>query len=192
VESRYRDLAGFGVCLMAGGLALGDVPRIPGLAVVDLGFASLGRLAGEVVRTAVGNPVPPAVGGLLVPLVVPLVLAVRFLSSPRERAAGAVCLAWAATVLTALAVTVRDAAAPGPAGAGTASDWAVVLGPPGLRALDRAGDVAGALRFGAAGLVLAGALVCAAPLLAELVRAAITPAPEQPATSWNGPNRRRV
>jgi hypothetical protein len=192
VESRYRDLGAFGVCLMAGGLALGDVPRIPGLAVVDLGFASLGRLAGEVVRTAIGNPVPVAVGGLLVPLVVPLVLAVRFLGSPHDRPAGALCLAWAATVLTALAVTVQEAAEPGPARSGTASDWSVVLGPPGLRMLERAGDVAGALRFGAGGLVLAGALVCAAPLLGDLVRAATTPAPEQAATMWDGPNRRRV
>jgi hypothetical protein len=192
VDFRYRDLGALGVCLIAGGLALGDVPRIPGLAVVDLGFASLGRLAGEVVRTAVGSPIPAAAGGLVVPVVVPLALAVRFLGSSRERHAGALCLAWAATVLAALAVTVREAAAAGPTGSGTASDWVVVLGPPGLRALDRAEEVAGALRFGAGGLVVAGVMVCAAPVLADLVRAATAVAQEQPAASWNGPNRRRA
>lgn len=190
VDHRYRDLGLFGVCLVVGGLALGSVPRIPGLALVDVGFAALGRLAGEGVRAAIGNPLPPAVAGLLVPVAIPLVLAVRFLGRTRERYAGALCLAWAATVLTALAVTVREAAEPGPAGSGTASDWAVVLGPPGLRLLDRAGDVAGLLRFGAGVLVAAAAVICIAPLVVDVVRAAGRP--EQPAAVWNGPNGRRV
>ena len=187
---RYRDLGALGVCLVLGGLALGDVPRIPGLALVDLGFASFGRLAGELVRTALGSPIPPAVGGLLVPVVVPLVLAVHFLGRARERPAGAVCLAWAATVLTALAVTVHQAAEPGPAGPGTASDWAVVLGPRGLHALEHAAGVASALRSGAMVLVVAGVLVCAAPILGDLVRTATRQ--EGPSTAWNGPNRRSV
>jgi len=190
VTYRHRDLGALGVCLVLGGLALGDVPRVPGLSLVDLGFASLGRFAGEVVRAGIGNPIPPAVGGLLVPVAVPLVLAVRSLASPRERPVGAVCLAWAATVLTALAVTVQQAAEPGPADSGTASDWAVVLGPPGLRALEHAAGVASLLRSGAMVLVVAAVLICAAPILGDLVRAAART--EASAGVWNGPNRRRV
>src|SRR4051794_32642282 len=129
VDIRLRELAAFGVCLMAGGLALGDSPRIPGLRLVDLALASLGHLVGHVVRGGFDSPIPPALAGLVVPVVVPLYLAVRFLGDDRQRHVGALCLAWAATVLTGSAAALGDAAEPGPAGRGAPSDWAVVLGP---------------------------------------------------------------
>ena len=190
MDDRRRDLGTLVVCVVLGWLALGPWPHIPGLAVVDLGFASLGHLAGEVADAAWGTTVVPAIGGLVVAVAVPLVLAARLLQSRWERCGGALCLAWAATVLTALAADARSAAAPGPAGSGAPHDWAVLLGPRGLHALDRAADVAGGLRAGAVVLLALAVTVCAVPLVADVVRAAARP--EAPPTTWRGPTSRRV
>ena len=187
---RWRNLGALATCLVIAWLALGPMPRIPGLAVADLGFASLGHAAGEAVDAVLPAPVLPAAAGLLVPVAVPLALAGRFLRSWRERDAGALCLAWAATVLTALAVAADEAAEPGPASAGAPHDWAALLGPPGLRALDRTADLVSALRGGAVVLLVVAAAVCAAPLVGAGLRAASAAEPR--ASTWNGPNRRRV
>jgi hypothetical protein len=191
VDSRWRDLGSIGICLVLGWLALGPLPRIPGLAVVDLGFASLGHLAGEIADTVLVAPVVPAVGGLVAPVAVPLAVAVCLLRSRREHHGGALCLAWAATVLTALAAEVLAAAEPGPAGPGGPHDWAVLLGPPGLRALDRAAGVAGVLRGGAVALLVAAVVLCAAPLLTNPRRTA-TARPQPAGAAWRGPTSRRV
>jgi hypothetical protein len=190
VTLRRRDLLTLVVCAVLGALALGPAPHIPGLEVVDLGFASLGRLAGQVPAAAWGTPVLPALGGLVLAVAVPVALAVVLLRSPRERHGGALCLAWAATVLTALAADARSAAEPGPAAPGGPHDWAVLLGPRGLQALGRAADVAGALRGGAAVLLVLAVVVCATPLVAGLLRA--TARSEAPASTWGGPASRRV
>ncbi len=187
---RWRDLGSLALCLLVGALALGPLPQVPGLAVVDLGFASLGHAAGELVTVAVPTPLPPALGGLLVPLAVPLGLAVRFARSARERHATAVCLAWAAAVLTAAAMAATEAAEPGPAPAGAPHDWAVVLGPRGFRALAEAGDVAAALRAGAVVLLVAAVVLSVVPLALAAVRAVGGPPPAPAA--WTGTNRRRI
>jgi hypothetical protein len=190
VASRWRDLGTLATCVVVGWLVLGATPRLPGLAVVDLGFASLGHAAGEAVDAVLPATILPAAAGLLAPAAVPLALAWRFLLSRRERHAGALCLVWAAAVLTALAVAAGEAAGPGPAGAGAPSDWAVLLGPPGPRALDRTAEVVGALRGGAVVLLTAAVAVCAAPLVPG-GRRALAPS-DPPAATWSGPNRRRV
>jgi hypothetical protein len=190
VASRWRELASLGVCLIVGSLALGPLPQIPGLALVDLGFASLGHAAGGLFDALLAAPVLPAVTGLVAPVAVPLVLAARFLRSRCDRPAGALCLAWAAAVLTALAAAAGEAAEPGPAGPGAPHDWATVLGPPGLRVLGRTAGIMSALRGGAMVLLVAGVVVSAVPLVAAAARRA--EATEAPAAAWNGPNRRRV
>jgi hypothetical protein len=190
VASRWRELGSLGICLILGSLALGPLPRIPGLALVDLGFASLGHAAGGVVDAVLGTPVVPAVAGLVAPVVVPLALAVRFVRSGHERAASALCLAWAATVLTALAAAAGEAAEPGPAGDGAPQDWAVLLGPRALRVLGHTAGIMDALRGGAMVLLVVGVVLSAAPLVLDAARSA--GGNEAPAAAWNGPNRRRV
>ena len=185
-----RDLGSLGLCVLVGVLALGPLPQVPGLALVDLGFASLGHAAGELISVAVATPLPAALGGLLLPLAVPLGLAVRFARSPGERHAAAVCLAWSAAVLTALAQAATEAAEPGPAPVGGPHDWAVVLGPRGFRALAEAGDVAAALRGGAVVLLVAAVVLSVVPLALAGVRAVGAPPPAPAA--WNGTNRRRI
>ena len=187
---RSRDLGSLALCLVAGALALGPLPQLPVLAVVDLGFASVGHAVGGLVAVAVDTPVLPSLGGLVVPVAVPLALAVRFLPSRPERHAAALCLAWAATVLTALAAAVTEAAEPGPAPDGSAHDWAVVLGPRGLRALAAAADVTVVLRTGAVLLLVGAVVLCAAPLVTNALRAA--PGPSPAAAGWDGPHRRRL
>ena len=182
----WRNLGSLLVCVAASCLAF-QVAPIPVLSVADLGFASVGHAAGEVLAAVVPAPRLPALAGLLAPVAVPLVLAGRFLRSHAERTAGALCLAWAATVLTGLAVALREAAAPGPADPGAASDWAAVLG----SALDRSGQLTDLLEGGAVLLLLAAVVVSAVPLLTELA-GMDPPPPRQATTTWNGPNRRRI
>lgn len=187
---RWRDVGSLALCLVAGALALGPLPQFPVLALVDLGFASVGHALGKLLAVAVDTPLLPALGGLVVPVAVPLALAVRFLPSRPERHAAALCLAWAVTVLTALAAAVTEAAEPGPAPDGSAHDWAVVLGPRGLRSLADAADVAVVLRTGAVLLLVASVVLSAAPLVAGALRAAAPPSPAP--AGVDGTNRRRI
>ena len=183
---RWRNLGALFTCLAASWLAF-ELPRIPVLSLVDLGFASVGHAAGEVVAAVVPAPTLPALAGLLAPVAVPLALAGRFLRSRAERTAGALCLAWAATVLTGLAVAFRDAVAAGPAHPGPASDWVVLLG----RTLDRSALLTDLLGGGAVLLLLAAVALCAVPLLTDVARGH-PPRPAAGATAWSGPNRRRI
>jgi len=190
VAPRWWNLSALGTTVLLALLALGPQPRIPGLSLVDLGFASLGHLAGEAAGVLGAASVLPAIGGLVLSVALPLLLAGRFVRSRAERTAGALCLAWAATVVTALAADLLAAAEPGPAGPGAPSDWTVLLGAQGLGALDRAADVAGALRTGALALFVVAAAVCAAPLVADAVRA--VPRVASPAPPLTPAPRRRI
>jgi hypothetical protein len=167
VASRWRKLGPLATCLVVAWLALGPLPRMPVLAVADAGFAALGRGAGEVVDALVAVPLLPALAGLVVPVAVPLVLAGR---------AGA----------------LAEAAEPGPAGPGSPSDWALLLGRRGLRALDRSADLVSLLRVGATVLLVIAIAVCAVPVVADAVGSGSPPEPRAKATAWNGPNRRRI
>jgi len=157
------------------------------LSRVGLGFASVGHAAGWVRGAVLPAPTLPALAGLVAPVAVPLALAGRLLRSRAERTAGALCLAWAATVLTGLAAALREAGDPGPAGPGPASDWRVVLG----SALDRWEHLTDLLEGGAVLLLLAAVAVCAVPLLNE-VAGMDRPRRAAEATAWSGPNRRRL
>lgn len=185
VASRWRDLFALGVCMVLGGVAFSITPRVPGLVLVDLGFAQLGHLVAAAVSAPLGgNDVLVAVAGLLTQVAVPVALALRFLSSRWERPAGAMCLAWAATSLTAVGADVNDAAVGATAGSGS-HDWSVLLGPDGLVPLDRAGDVAALLEGVAAVLLAVAIAVCLAPLVRDGLRAAdgAAPAPQRWASS---------
>jgi hypothetical protein len=168
--------------VVLGGLALTVTPRVPGLALVDLGFAQLGHFVAAAIGAPLGDDdVLVAVAGPLTQVAVPLALALRFLSSRWERPAGALCLAWAATSLTAVGADVADAAAGATAGSGP-HDWSVLLGPGGLVAVDRAGDLTGLLDA-AAGIALAAAiLVCAWPLVSDAL--GVSEAPAEPPRRW--------
>lgn len=190
MATRWRNVGFLAGCVLTAWLALGDLPRMPVLVVVDAGFAALGRGAGEVVDGVLRVPRLPALAALLVPVAVPLVLAARFLRSRSERLAGALCLAWAGTVLTGLAVALSEAAEPGPAGPGSPSDWALVLGRRGLRALGPSAGLVSGLRAGATVLLVAAIAVCAMPLVVDAAGRA-TPPPPEPDT-WSGSTRRRI
>jgi len=182
VVSQWRYVGALGVCAVLGWIAFSITPRVPVLALVDLGFAQLGHLAGAAVATPFGDPdVLVAVAGPLTQVAVPLALALRFLSDRWDRPAGALCLAWAATSLTAVGADVADAAAGADAGSGP-HDWSVLLGPGGLVAVDRAGDLTGLLD-GAAGIALAAALlVCAWPLVRDAL--GTSEGPVEPPRRW--------
>jgi hypothetical protein len=172
VASRWRDVGALAVCVVLGSLAFSGWPRVPGLVLVDLGFAQLGHLVAAVVGAPLGDAdLLVAVAGPLTSVAVPMALALRFLSSRLERSIGGVCLAWAATSLTAAGADVADAAGGATTGSGP-RDWSVLLRPGGLVPVDRAGDVA-ALLEGAAALALAVAIaVCVAPLVRDGLRVA--------------------
>ena len=178
VASRWRDVLALAVCVVLGGLAFSVSPRVPGLVLVDLGFAQLGHLAAAAIGAPLGGvDVLVAVTGPLTQVAVPVALALRFLSSRWERAAGAMCLAWAATSLTAVSADVADAAGGATAGSGP-HDWSVLLGPGGLVALERAGDVAALVDIAAAVLLFVAIALCLAPLVRDGLRAADGPAPD--------------
>jgi hypothetical protein len=168
--------------MVLAGVSFSVTPHVPGLVLVDLGFAQLGHLVAAAVGAPLGGTdLLVAVAGPLAQVAVPLALGLRFLSSRWERPAGAMCLAWAATSLHAVGADATDAAAGVTSGSGP-HDWSVLLGPDGLVPLERAGDVAGLLGVAAATLLAVAVAVCLAPLVRDGLRAADGPAP--PPQRW--------
>src|SRR5215212_10022334 len=88
VAPRWWNLSALGTTVPLALLALGPQPRIPGLSLVDLGFASLGHLAGEAAGVLGAASVLPAIGGLVLSVAVPLLRPRRFGRTERlDRAA---------------------------------------------------------------------------------------------------------
>jgi hypothetical protein len=115
--------------------------KVPVLGLVDLGFHELGHL--------VTYPFPDlatAMAGSLFQILVPVGLACYFSSFRGERAAGALCLAWAATSVVDVAAYIADAPFEKLPLIGGQHDWAFALGPDGFDALDHAGDIAAVVR----------------------------------------------
>jgi hypothetical protein len=182
VASRWRDVGALAVCVVLGWTAFTVTPRVPVLALVDLGFAQLGHLVAAAAGVPLGDAgVLVAVAGPLAQVAVPVALALHFLSNRWERSAGAVCLAWAATSLTAVSADVVDAAGGATSGSGP-HDWSVLLAPDGLVPLDRAAGVAALLEGVAVLLLVAAVVVCLGPLVGDVLRAADGPAP--PPQRW--------
>lgn len=92
-------------------------------------------------------------------IAVPMGLAVYFLIR-RDRLAGAMCLAWAATCAREVSVYIADAPFQLLELIGGEHDWAFILGEH-WHALDRAGDIAAAVRAFGMVLLFAGFCICA-------------------------------
>jgi NADPH:quinone reductase-like Zn-dependent oxidoreductase len=161
-----RDVATAAACA-ALGLAGMRGHRVPLLGLVDLGFHELGHLVCYLL--SVGALVTAAAGSVM-QVAVPLGLAAYFLVVRRDRAGGAVCLAWAATAAVDASRYIADAPFERLELLGGEHDWAFFFGPDGIDAMSRA---AGTARTVAAlgWIALAASFVVALwPLVAEAVR----------------------
>jgi len=166
-----RCAAGAAGCLLLAWLSVARGVRVPLLGLVDLGFHELGHL--------LTYPLPDVVTasmGSIAQVAVPLGLAAYFALVRRDLVAGGLCLAWAGTSARDVAVYVADAPYQRLELIGGEHDWAFVLGPGHLDALDAAGTVATVIRVAAALFLLAGVALC----LWDLVREPGTPARQEP------------
>lgn len=156
-------LAGAGCLLLAWFPYVGG-RRVPLLGLVDLGFHELGHLL-----TYVLPDLATAMMGSITQVLVPIGLAIYFFASRRDRAAGAICLAWAAASAYDVAVYIADAPYERLPLIGGEHDWAYILGPEQFDALGGAGTIASTVKV--LGLCLLGAAVAicaAAPILERL------------------------
>ena len=97
----------------------------------------------------------------------PLAMGIYFLALRRDAAAGGFCLAWAGTSAWDVSVYVADAPVQAlPLVGGGQHDWAYILGH--FDAVDRAGEVAGAVEASGAGLVVLGVVIAFVALVRSL------------------------
>jgi hypothetical protein len=151
---RWKYLLGIGLCLLLGWIAFVHKAQVPLLSLVDLGFHELGHL--------VTRPLPEVVmfmAGSAAQIAVPTGLAVYFLIR-RDRLAGAMCLAWAATCARDVSVYIADAPFQRLELIGGEHDWAFILGEH-WHAVDKAGGIAAAVRGLGMVLLFAGFCICA-------------------------------
>ncbi|MGZ5352797.1 MAG: hypothetical protein ACXWYN_07270 [Actinomycetota bacterium] len=151
----WRHVAGIGACLVLAWFSVLRDVRVPLLGLVDLGFHELGHLLmyplPDVVTAAMGS---------IVQVFVPLALVAYFTVLHRDALAAALCLAWAGTSARDAAVYIADAPFERLELIGGDHDWAFVLGPGHLDALDAAGTIASVVRVGGTLLIVAGLVVC--------------------------------
>lgn len=156
----WRDLAGALACLVLGLLGFTGDGRVPVLAWINLCIHEFGHVA-----TSVLPEVITAAMGSVTQVAVPLAIAAYFLAR-RELVSGMLCLAWAGTSAHEASVYIADAPYERLELIGGYHDWAFVLGPEGLDALGRAGQVAGAVNAVGIALVATAVAGCLArPLL---------------------------
>jgi hypothetical protein len=156
----WRDLGGALACLALGILGFSGDGRVPLLAWINLAVHEFGHvaafLAPQIVAAAMGS---------IAQVALPLAIAGHFLHR-RELVSAMLCLAWAGTSAHEAAIYIADAPHERLELIGGYHDWAFVLGPEGLDAMERAGQVAAAVDL--AGLVLVAVAVAgclARPLL---------------------------
>jgi hypothetical protein len=156
----WRDLGGALACLALGVLGFSGDGRVPLLAWINLAVHEFGHL--------VTYPLPSLVTasmGSIAQVALPLAVAAYFLHR-RELVSAMVCLAWAGTSAHEASVYIADAPYERLELIGGYHDWAFVLGPEGLDALDRAGQVAGVVNAAGVALVAIAVAGCLArPLL---------------------------
>jgi hypothetical protein len=133
--------------------------RIPVLTYVNLGIHE----AGHFVTYSFSDTVT-ALMGSVAQVGVPLAIAGYFLAFRRDWLGAGLCLAWAATSALEVAVYVADAPTRDLELVGGTHDWALILGPDGYDALDRAGPLADTIRSGARIALGTGFALCAASL----------------------------
>jgi hypothetical protein len=131
--------------------------RIPGVTYVNLGIHELGHLL-----TYSFSDVVTALMGSVAQVGVPLALAGYFLIFRGDWVGAGVCLAWGATSALEVAIYVADAPTRELELIGSTHDWALILGPDGYSALDRAQPLADAIREGASIAIFTGFALCVA------------------------------
>jgi len=156
------------VCFLAFWFAFYRGIRVPLLSMADLGFHELGHLLCYMLPV---NDTITAAAGSAVQIGVPLGLALYFFFFPRgqDLLAGAIMLAWASTNMQDASVYIADAptqALPLLGGENSVHDWAFLLGPEQFNMLNRAGNLADALRrFGIVTLSIASTICLSLPYL---------------------------
>lgn len=159
----WRHAAGIAGCLLLAWFSVVRDVRVPLLGLVDLGFHELGHLL-----TYVLPDVMTAAMGSIAQVAVPLALAAYFALVRRDLVGGGLCLAWAGSSARDAAVYIADAPFERLELIGGEHDWAFVLGPEHLDALDAAGTIASVVRIGGALFLVAGIVTCAWGLLPGL------------------------
>jgi hypothetical protein len=161
----WRAAAGVAVCLLFAWFSIARDVRVPLLGPVDLGFHELGHLLTypfpDVVTAAMGS---------IAQIAVPLGLASYFLIARDDLVGGGTCLAWAGTAARDVAVYVADAPVERLELIGGEHDWAFLLGPGHLDALDAAATIAAVVRVTGTILVVGGIACCAWELFRAMPR----------------------
>jgi hypothetical protein len=152
--ARWKYVIGIAACVLFGWIAFVRKGQVPLLSLVDLGFHELGHLV-----TIRLPQVLYFVAGSAAQIAVPLGLGIYFVVR-RDHFAGALCLAWAATSAKDVAVYIADAPTQLLPLIGGEHDWAVILGPEHLHALDKAGAIALAVRTLGLALLFASFALC--------------------------------
>ena len=164
-QSPWKYLVGVGVCVVLGTIAFVQDHSVPLLEQVNLGIHEAGHLIAVLLP-----PAAMAAMGSIAQVAVPLAIAAYFLAHGERLGAG-LCLAWAGTSARDVSVYIADAPYERLQLIGGEHDWARVLGPSHCDCLNRAGDIAGAVRGAGFVLVMAGVVVCAlGPVLAGAAR----------------------
>jgi hypothetical protein len=179
----WRFVAGIVACGVLAWFSVVRDVRVPLLGLVDLGFHELGHLL-----TYPLPDVATASMGSIAQIAVPLGLAAYFAAFRRDVLAVGLCLAWAGTSARDAAIYVADAPYERLELIGGDHDWAFVLGPAHLDALDAAATIASVVAIGGVLLVLAGTLACAWGLIRELPARtpAAAPRPAEPDLGFGG------
>lgn len=153
VRRPWMYALGIATCCLLGWIAFVRKAQVPLLSLVDLGFHELGHL--------VTRPFPDLMmfmAGSAAQVVVPVGLAVYFLAR-KDRLAGALCLAWAATSARDVSVYIADAPFQRLELIGGQHDWAFILGEH-WDALDKAAPIAAAVRVLGMAMLFAGFALC--------------------------------
>ena len=146
-------MAGLAGCLLLGWFAFVQGRPVPVLHLVDLGIHELGHLI-----TYVFPDMITTVAGSAFQVLVPVGLAAVFWLGTKDRMAAGLCLAWAGSSAQQVAVYVADAPYQRLPLIGGHHDWAFILGRLGM--LDRADELATAIRGLGALLLVAGMAAC--------------------------------
>jgi len=151
-------------CIAAGVWILMGGTRAFLLADVDLGFHELGHLL-----FSWSPGLAPALAGSIIQVLVPMGLALYFLSRRESYAAALIC-AWAATSAANISVYVADAPYQSlTLLGGGRHDWAWILGS--LGHVEWAPAVSSGIRWFGVGMAIIGFLIAVVPLIAPRLRA---------------------
>jgi hypothetical protein len=175
-RGRLGLLAGITLLAMFGWFAFLRGTRVPLLGLVDLGFHELGHL--------LTYPFPDVVTasmGSITQVAVPIGLAAYFFVARGDRLGGSLCLGWAGSSAADVSVYIADAPTEDLVLLGVGEhDWAFVLGPEHLDALDMAASIATLVKVSGFLLLFAGLAVCCWELVVPSAEASPSNAEARP------------